>query len=829
MNSGVLPLHGEHQPLQELLECAAMLSTLGRAIIEPLNISQSESSSSSSSSGVSSSASSTMASDVNCPSSVGGVTVPDVNQSITHFANDSRTMTGAKAFITDPDPKSFQALDKPSSIQEFQRTAVKVAQFKILTTTTGNFLTLAVPSGLSNGLWNRKMADFRYFRGGFKFTFVLNAQPFASGRLWFYFAPAESFVGTRNSSRTLQNILAYPGVEMDIGTKSQPTLEIPFIAPAQFIDLVLGLGTLGNLHGYVLVPLASGNNAEFAQVSVYAQLVEPKLGIRTLNPNPIFGQGGDEAESATRTGVVSGTFKAVSGIASLWGRLPVVSRAASKVKWFCDLAAKTAESIGFSRPFTLATMTFTERTIGRGICNYDFQDNSHSLGCSVRNEIIQDPTEFSSSMDEMSITYLASRQSVVSSFDWFVSYPSDTQLFTGIMSPAWFQSVTSGVYTPTVLAYLCNAFRLWRGSLIYRISFAKTSFHSGRVEIAIIAGARLPVTTASLESCPRYIVDLSLTSEIEIEVPYNNQYPFKVVEPPSPYDYSDPICSLGLLSIRVVNELAAPDTVSQFITALVTVRGGEDFALAMPLNPLNLVSEGVYDFEQTADHLDQENVGKVFNRAYDIAPTDQNVEARCTGEAIVSVRQLIKMSGRETDWSAFSSGANFVYALDTGWFKDNAVSPFSLPPVNYWSLLYRFYSGGLRYKFKMLNKPKRSGADVPGCVMYAQVVGPISGAIQTTYTAPAGSINDWTNRFSFVNVDLCDVLEIFVPFYHTTALATISNNTVYNGEYRPQIVFKAVWPGQTATDTPPYVIVLKSAGDDFSFGYMVGPPPLAFA
>lgn len=131
----------------------------------------------------------------------------------------------------------------------------------------------------------------------------------------------------------------------------------------------------------------------------------------------------------------------------------------------------------------------------------------------------------------------------------------------------------------TRLAMATEFFDYWSGSIEYKINFAKTKFHSGRIRVCFVPHAQIPTINIAngmmdeiMDDCWNETFDLRENTEITFSVPYTSA------------NYASTRgASLGTIFMRVENSFVAPDTVSPTISFMVWSRGGPDFRAIKPV------------------------------------------------------------------------------------------------------------------------------------------------------------------------------------------------------------------------------------------------------
>jgi hypothetical protein len=185
-----------------------------------------------------------------------------------------------------------------------------------------------------------------------------------------------------------------------------------------------------------------------------------------------------------------------------------------------------------------------------------------------------------SSQDEMSLDYLLSKSSWLRTVEWGVDNPEGTILTYGelLPNPNYADAGYGQKFTPTLQGYLSQPFALWRGPLKFRFQIV-SALQTGRLAFCTHYG-RSANTIELTDALAQYahVHDLASGSDsFEVIVPWKAPSPYLRVAGGRPPDMT--AYSMGEWSLRVVNSLNAPSTVSQRVQVLVFVSCGENFEL----------------------------------------------------------------------------------------------------------------------------------------------------------------------------------------------------------------------------------------------------------
>lgn len=809
-------------------------------------------------------------------------------------------------------------LARPVKLSDVQWTDAQTADSTAIA--TFNF-----PEDLINASPNiaDKISHFTFLRAHIVVRFVVNANTFQAGRLVAYFAPFSS--ATEIGDRTLVNNYmgartVFPRVVLDAGSGNSGELTIPYVSFYSHYNLAQGMGDMGSVYVVVLNPLKLGN----AYVSVFARFTNISLEIPTAVPNQLgtfssmfakfktllakgynpitlmsilneadgpddyrdstrlflpystlpmvegnaVAQGG-EAVSKAEQGVVSGVFQTVAKIAEAASPLPVVGKFLTPVNWIAQAAAQVATYFGLSKPMNLSIPTRFLNLPGYALTNADAVDSSVVLGASCENEIGTRIDVFGSELDEMDIKFVCQHECYLTSFTWGSDQSPGVDLIAVQVTPGVAKSKVVGsatLYDSTALAYVASMFRLWRGSIKFKVQVTKTAYHSGRLRVAYVPGGKLPNTGYDLNQGYSEIVDLRTSDEVTLTIPFVSNTLFKNVALTSIGAEGTLNQSTGILIVEIVNALRHPESVATTLDANIWISGGDDIQFAVPdftqympvVDDASMLAYGIEPWEigvpraQCDQSLESWEVGKVAeaqvmgqfldagfnsmhvqNNMFDSRKVD-SVDASATsiGEHIQNLRQLIRRFGFIYA-SSLSNNLTGAVTFNTGYFGSIAQSSapdsaIGICPLDYVSWLYRFYRGGQRYKM-LVDKTVSVGT----LIAFSDPA--ISILPSSPSLTPAAS-SSWLSLFTAgsaffhqCNLVLNNLLEVTVPYYSNTYISLIrspTGGTVINGseDRTTNLYMGADFPAVQGANLS--ASFLKAGADDFSFGWLVGPPRL---
>jgi len=386
----------------------------------------------------------------------------------------------------------------------------------------------------------------------------------------------------------------------------------------------------------------------------------------------------------------------------------------------------------------------------------------------------------------------------------------------------------------------------------------------------------------------KVIVDLRTSTEVSFTVPYVSSRPWMYsIRPEASWLGTDNAfmynAVTGIVRVEVLNQLVAANSVFQSIDTIVEVSGGPDLTFAAPTCPSYVPYSGVFTFAQ-AQTAKQEHDEEYNNKIHaqvmgdneaiprndaqhgvhpvtiDTHKIDSNwsPEAHCIGEKIMSIRQLIKRFGHFfnvtfTDINPAAIIAPFsVQEPVASVTSDKTISQFE-----YYYFIYAFWRGSMRIKSstftsngisKRTQVPRASNniwnvglinsvQDTFNTLVARFTAGGVPVQITTPLTVP---MLDMGSSNIEVASNIEGLVEFEVPYYN---VSHISPATLYTSTERPVEIFNVL-----KGHIPPAIATLscralhgftalssveqtnaqfyRAPGDDFTFMYLVGVPPL---
>lgn len=684
-----------------------------------------------------------------------------------------------------------------------------------------------------------KLLNFTYLRADVCIKVTVNAQPFQLGRLIGYFSPYSTEVGERATlNEFMSSYTAFPHAEISAAGGNTVSLKIPYVSPYSHYNLPLGIGDMGTFFLRVLNPLASSESSS-ADVTIFAWFENIDLSIPTPAPvsspalssrmhklsklitNMEFEHGiaqvGEEAEQS-KSGIVETISGAVETLSEMASAVPLFEPVAIPAMWISRAINRVASFFGWDKPISVGQNTTMTQLPASRFTHASGLDNSVVLGTYPDNQIIPSHT-FGSKVDEMDIKYVAQHMCYLDQFPWSTSDPENGVLYRIPVTPGVCQTRDENgttVYKPTLLAFITSIFQNWKGSLKFRIQATKTAYHSGRLRIGFVPSGAGAVD-ANLDKGFNFIFDLRESEEISFEIPYISQTLWKEAKLSELQDFNNQLCS-GYLEIQVLNKLVVSNVASNDIAINVWIGGGDSIDFSIPFSnqyrpnssqPAFLtqdeVDRGVAQVKGDLQDPGFNNFVPVSSMFSTMDSDNLECEKLTIGENVSSLRSLIH---RTTQIGRFNVSNSSALIVSPGYFGKTSF-------LDYISWIYRFWRGSTRYKLF----EAQDGIDSHVMLALARFnVGPP----EPPYELPITTVDPWRTHVPMHAQPSINnpFLEIQIPYYQNTPISIVG---VENEQ--PKLSDHRVLFTNSSSNSVSCVLA-ESAGDDFSFGWLVGAPEL---
>ena len=784
----------------------------------------------------------------------------------TQFVSDSNLVSATKAMAINLDPSFINSSSDSLSqeVKDFLQKPVIVSSGTFTTTDTyATFPEFLSPNDIlssNNSMMADKLKGYLGFRATTVLRLVVNATRFQQGRYNVQFVPTGgSIVTATGNSRnrvnaitsTLVQRIQLPHVELDLNCDTEAILRYKFNSAYNFFPLssltggssLMAFG-LFRIYPYSTLVAGSGNTtcgytlwASFEDIELVSAAV-PQSGRLFTS----FRRRKTETEveqSSSNMGPISSTLMQIKGAADVFTRVPFLSSYASLTSWYSEILAGAASSFGWSRPINLEHSGRVTQNYLPYAANVDGPDNSFPLSYSYKNEVGKAQGFSGTDIDEMDFSFLCTIPVYNSTTAWVPANASGVALLTipvrplGLLVTRTVTAVSISDIGPYQL--IANMFEQWRGSMIYKVKFVKTEFHSGRIAVSFspadFAFQQVVPTLAQTSFLHRQIIDIRECNEFTFVVPFISS---------TPYRLSTDL--IGTLMFHVLDPLVAPDTVPQSVGIILEHCMGSDAEFAVPKSNnmqyvMGIVPQSGQSLSNTEVNICANYRGTIGSSSI---PTDECSNSLfCVGERISSLRTLFKLPNPLVYQIAPTASSYFSiipYILPYRYY--NSTTPAYVESTTFPDMytliasLYLYVRGGVRLKYL-------DNTSVTGAEPFVAYLGTgASSALSNSGTNFGGL--DGSNSSSTIQRNGLPSFywkagysgEIQVPAYGRTHSRLVTDCLVNTAGFAYNLAATSSSPSVfVSRTTVPSVAtltgLLRSASDDANCGVFLAVPPIS--
>lgn len=705
------------------------------------------------------------------------------------------------------------------------------------------------------------LSTFAFFSGSVRFRFQLNSTKFHIGRLVAALNPMRRLSDDQINIFTASGL---PNVKIDASESTLAELLIPFTHLQSFLTTNTNslYDTLARVHVVVFNQLSvAPSTLPALSLSVYAHMEVPEVQVPIYSHTPILVAQGI-IEDFLPSGISGGISKVISGATSAVSNVAkgdfgeAVASAGAGLGGLVSIAQKLFD---FDMPtFPIpehGRITKFSSTLAHGTSRFDF-DTRLSL----------DPVSMAPPYDEitgtlgneMDLNVITSVPMLLVQCKWLSTQTPGTRITPPATGPTLLQgftvcpslcstiaSATSDspvTFFPTYLSYVSQRFARWRGSIKFRFEFICSQFHSGRLLVGFVPGDTSSVPTLQqAQACTHTVFDLQEAHEFDLEIPYVASTPFK--ESVFAASVQNDLHLIGTMFIYVLTSLVSPSNVSPDIDINMFISGGDDFELAVPYglqtdsNPVDniyLPPSGTPIVAQGPEI----NVSRSSNTPQPPTlmkgqSTVKQASVGMFGEDFMSLKTVLRRFSPLFDVATPTGTLCPIlrvpvtpYLSDSN--SDTDCSFYSSNLLNYFSRIFVFWKGSIRYRFLSPYSQETDGLISHLVNKHERLV------IADNAHSPAWSFEQLQDTeaigtaLAYNQLNYDPSLEIETPWYspflqnlidaHDTAL---DNHLFTNGTLR----YTRSLPEETVT-YPIRLRVFQAAGDDFQFNYLIPPPTI---
>jgi hypothetical protein len=587
-------------------------------------------------------------------------------------------------------------------------------------------------SFLNNTQIKKKIDNYAFLRGNLHIKVVLNGTPFQYGMMRMSYSPLLGFVGDKITVPSPINpiLVPYsqqPGFYLYPQANAGGEMKLPFFLHKNWLDITSAseVQNMGTLNFVVYNPLRTAVSGGTTSVTlrVYAWMSDVQL----MGATSKLVLQADEYGK----GPVSAPASALASVAQTLTHVPIIGRFARATEIGASAISKVATLFGYTNVPVVDNVHGYQPMNGPMLASAHIGTPVQKLALDPKQELSIDPSPHGiGSADELSLSYLKTKESYFAATSWSTSDADGTQLWNMRVNP--FQatsidindSLSASVGRQTYhvpLSYVGSMFKHWRGDIIVRMKVVCTKFHKGRLKISYDPRGDITTSDPAENAVYTEILDIGERDDVELRIPYHQDLPWLKINQTltdnwSPGNALAPRAGIdnGVITVRVLTGLTAP--VAGLINLNFFVRGAENFEYANPAGHIGPDGTNVVPsfFQlQAEDHTDVvssqltmgtpaktgvdryalnygECVGSLRNilHRYTIMDTVAT-GSTVTGSGYLLYRKLFKRMpytpGFQASWPV--NGANVVAASGTSPYAYNTMHP--IPWVSGMFLGYR--------------------------------------------------------------------------------------------------------------------------------------------
>ena len=521
------------------------------------------------------------------------------------FADQNPAYTYTVDSVYDPTRSTTDSSD--ATLEHFFSRPLKIATYS-WTTSVANFTETFNPWKL---YWEDKrvinrISNYNLLRTKMHIKIVINGNGFHYGRLIASYNPLHTVddltVDRGFFSQDIIQASQRPHVYLDPTTSQGGSLLLPFFWHKNSLGIPNNeWSDMGQITITEMAQLKHANGADDrVTISVFAWAEEVSMSMPTSStPGTISPQCGEEPldpqakDEFVKDGSISVPASNVARVAGALSSVPVIGPFAKATEMAASGVSNIAKVFGYSRPAVLSDVSPYKPTVMGNLSNSNAADSVQSLALDSKQEVTIDPRVTGlSDVDEMTIKSIACRESYLTKFPWRVQDEAETALFSCIVNPVvWDTLSVGGGPTEVHMPACCFAalpFLHWRGTMKYRFQVVSSNFHKGRLKIVWD-----PFGLFGNEYNTQYtqIVDIADTKDFTVDIGWGNELSYlthrSVAESKIFINGSLPIApgntGNGLIAVYVVNDLTVPNSdIDNDISVNVFVSAGDDFEVANP-------------------------------------------------------------------------------------------------------------------------------------------------------------------------------------------------------------------------------------------------------
>ncbi len=506
-----------------------------------------------------------------------------------------------------------------------------------------------------------KLNNYSWFRGDLHLKFQMTASPFYYGMLRQIYRPLQNFktenIAIDAGARSLILVSQRPHIDMIVGEHDSYDMILPFIYPANWVNIqnassIANLGVLTTAI-YAALDSANGVSGTGIGITVYAWVENVELSGASVGLSMQSGEADEFGE-----GPVSSVASWVANAATYLEDIPVIGPFATATSIGAKAISAIASMFGFTNvPVISDSQPYRPEAMPK-LASSEIGFPIERMSLDPKNELSVDPRiiGLNNGLDELSLQYLATRESYLTSAIWSTTNLVDDTLFYALVHPTLYandNTTSNNALYMTPMAWIAKTFKDWRGSIVFRFQIIASKYHKGKLRISFDPTGYSTVNvgnqTVTANIVHTAIVDIGETMNVEFHVPYQQALQFltnRTDYTPANVKYAsnteltsfqyNPDYDNGYLTLRVITPLTAP-VVSSSVRVLVFVKAGNDIEFANPC-PV----DETYTYSMLTPQSAEMSIAPV--EGVELGPTGGTADQQYLvhyGENIRSYRQLL--------------------------------------------------------------------------------------------------------------------------------------------------------------------------------------------
>jgi hypothetical protein len=366
---------------------------------------------------------------------------------------------------SNPDPSFGIADSNDATLAQFFARPIKIASYEWLP--GASFYQSIYPwqSFFENPRVINRISNFNLLRCKLNVKFLINGSSFHYGRLIASYWPLDlddSFTTDRAPiSRDLIFSSQRPHIYLDPTNSQGGTLSLPFVWYKNALSIPsqewrrMGSMTLRAMN--LLKHANGGTDGVIISVFVWAEDVVLSIptSVEPASLAPQIGEYVPQTGDEYGNGVISKPAGVIAKVSGALSNIPGISAYARATEMAANAVSSIATMFGYSRPIVLADILPYKPTYVGNLANTNVPDTSQKLTLDAKQELTIDPRVVGlSSVDELSIKSIATREAYLTTFNWAVGAPIEGLLWNAeVLQSYGIRILLKSFYLPVVLQH----------------------------------------------------------------------------------------------------------------------------------------------------------------------------------------------------------------------------------------------------------------------------------------------------------------------------------------------------------------------------------------